>query len=149
MSNFRAGQALSYVDERGVGEYDLVLSFTGGGALTALEDELGARKVAPLYGSVDPELYHRVVPNELYRSSWVWGAFKMPAAMFHELHQLWLERERRAEYFTFVNAWIAQAVPPESARANPTSMSARCTATAKLSDSSTTGVSARARTRPG
>lgn len=67
--NFRTGQPLTYLDERGLGEYDLVLSFTGGGALTALEDELGARKVAPLYGSVDPERYRRIERNEFYRSS--------------------------------------------------------------------------------
>ncbi|MFL6529357.1 MAG: glycosyltransferase [Chthoniobacterales bacterium] len=65
----RAGESLTYVDQRGLGEYDLVLSFTGGGALTALEEELGARKVAPLYGSVDPDLYQRFTPNEYYRSA--------------------------------------------------------------------------------
>ena len=40
-------------------------------------------------------------------SSWVWGAFKMPGHVFHELHRLWLERGRRDEYFgTLVNAWL-------------------------------------------
>ncbi|HEV3408693.1 MAG TPA: glycosyltransferase [Chthoniobacterales bacterium] len=68
LSNVRAGKPLTYMDERGLAEYDLVLSFTGGGALTALEDELGARKVAPLYGSVDPDLYQRVRPNKYYRA---------------------------------------------------------------------------------
>ena len=49
------------------------------------------------------------VKQQFARSSWVWGAFKMPGAVFHELHQLWLERERRDEYFgTLVNAWIVQ-----------------------------------------
>ncbi|HZP67957.1 MAG TPA: nucleotidyltransferase family protein [Rudaea sp.] len=39
---------------------------------------------------------------------WIWGAFKMPARVFHELHALWLEREPRDEYIgTLVNAWIA------------------------------------------
>lgn len=43
------------------------------------------------------------------RSSWVWGALKMPGSIFHELHRLWLEREERDEYFgTLVNAWIAR-----------------------------------------
>jgi dTDP-glucose pyrophosphorylase len=43
------------------------------------------------------------------RSNWVWGAFKMPGHIFHDLHRLWLERERRDEYFgTLVNAWIAK-----------------------------------------
>ena len=43
------------------------------------------------------------------RSSWVWGAFKMPGSVFHELHQLWLTREPRDEYFgTLVNEYIAR-----------------------------------------
>ena len=42
------------------------------------------------------------------RSRWIWGAFSMPGAVFHELHQLWLAREREDEYFgSLVNAWIA------------------------------------------
>jgi dTDP-glucose pyrophosphorylase len=41
------------------------------------------------------------------RSKWVWGAFKMPARVFAELHALWIERERSDEYFgTLVNAWL-------------------------------------------
>ena len=43
------------------------------------------------------------------RSRWIWGAFKMPGAVLHELRSLWLERERRDEYFgTLVNAWLAR-----------------------------------------
>jgi len=42
------------------------------------------------------------------RSSWIWGAFKAPGRVLHQLHQLWLKRERRDEYIgTLVNAWIA------------------------------------------
>lgn len=42
-------------------------------------------------------------------SSWIWGAFKMPGRTLHELHALWLERERRDEYMgTLVNAWLAR-----------------------------------------
>jgi glucose-1-phosphate thymidylyltransferase len=41
------------------------------------------------------------------RSNWIWGAFKMPGAVLHELHDLWRERERSDEYIgTLVNAWI-------------------------------------------
>jgi spore maturation protein CgeB len=64
LSRWRAGEPLTYVDERGLADYDLVLSFTGGGALTALQEELGAGKVAPLYGSVDPDLHRRVATSE-------------------------------------------------------------------------------------
>jgi dTDP-glucose pyrophosphorylase len=46
------------------------------------------------------------VPNA--ESRWIWGAFKMPGRVFHELHALWLQREREDEYLgTLVNAWIA------------------------------------------
>ena len=42
-------------------------------------------------------------------SSWIWGAFKMPGAVFHDLYQLWIDRERRDEYIgTLVNAWLAR-----------------------------------------
>lgn len=40
---------------------------------------------------------------------WIWGAFKMPARIFHELRCLWLARNRADEYIgTLVNAYIAQ-----------------------------------------
>lgn len=39
---------------------------------------------------------------------WIWGAFKMPGTVFHELHRLWEERQRVDEYFgTLVNAYLA------------------------------------------
>jgi dTDP-glucose pyrophosphorylase len=42
-------------------------------------------------------------------SHWIWGAFKAPGRVFHELHALWLERGREDEYLgTLVNAWIAR-----------------------------------------
>jgi dTDP-glucose pyrophosphorylase len=41
-------------------------------------------------------------------SRWIWGAFKMPGRVFHELRDLWLARGREDEYLgTLVNAWIA------------------------------------------
>jgi dTDP-glucose pyrophosphorylase len=43
------------------------------------------------------------------RSSWIWGAFKMPGAVFHQLYRLWCERDRSDEYVgTLVNAYLAQ-----------------------------------------
>ena len=58
------------------------------------------------------------VKHQFARSSWVWGAFKMPGSIFHELHKLWLQRERRDEYFgTLVNAWIAQGGSASGIRA--------------------------------
>src|SRR5688500_10468231 len=43
------------------------------------------------------------------RSRWIWGAFKLPGAVLHELHALWLRRNPRDEYLgTLVNAWLAE-----------------------------------------
>jgi dTDP-glucose pyrophosphorylase len=48
------------------------------------------------------------VKSDAPRSSWVWGAFKMPGRVLHELHGTWLSRDGRDEYFgTLVNAWLA------------------------------------------
>jgi tRNA (mo5U34)-methyltransferase len=41
------------------------------------------------------------------KSNWIWGAFKMPGQVLHDLHTLWQERGRRDEYMgTLVNAYI-------------------------------------------
>ena len=49
---------------------------------------------------------------------WVWGAFKMPGAVFHSLHGLWLERQQSDEYFgRLVNAWIARGGSARGIRA--------------------------------
>lgn len=43
------------------------------------------------------------------RTDWIWGAFKMPGRILHELRTLWCERGGADEYFgTLVNAWIAK-----------------------------------------
>jgi dTDP-glucose pyrophosphorylase len=42
-------------------------------------------------------------------TKWVWGAFKMPASTFHELYELWCERDKSDEYLgTLVNEWLAR-----------------------------------------
>jgi glucose-1-phosphate thymidylyltransferase len=49
------------------------------------------------------------VKQEKPGSNWIWGAFKMPARVLHELHALWLAREPHDEYIgTLVNAWLAR-----------------------------------------
>jgi len=40
---------------------------------------------------------------------WIWGAFRMPGGVFHELHAFWRARPHADEYVgTLVNAWLAQ-----------------------------------------
>jgi dTDP-glucose pyrophosphorylase len=43
------------------------------------------------------------------RTKWIWGAFKMPGRLLHELRALWRERAQRDEYVgTLINAWISR-----------------------------------------
>lgn len=42
------------------------------------------------------------------RSSWIWGAFRMPGGVLADLHWLWTERNEQDEYIgTLVNAYLA------------------------------------------
>ncbi len=62
------GEPVDYLPAHGLGDFDLVLSYTGGKALKQLQERLGARTVAPLYGSVDPESHYRVEARDDYRA---------------------------------------------------------------------------------
>jgi glucose-1-phosphate thymidylyltransferase len=97
------------------------------------EDALGGLpddRLAFLTFPVDrPELFDAVVSDRHGRvreiqvkqrqaaSRWIWGAFKLPGAVLHELHALWRRRNPPDEYIgTLVNAYlaaggIAEAVP--------------------------------------
>jgi spore maturation protein CgeB len=63
LERLRAGEPVTYLPAEGLSGFDLVLSFTGGPALDELTSRLGARAVAPLYGSVDPEAHRPVAPR--------------------------------------------------------------------------------------
>jgi dTDP-glucose pyrophosphorylase len=55
------------------------------------------------------------------RSNWIWGAFRMPGRVFHELHALWQSRNRQDEYVgTLVNAWLTQGGEALGVRAGRT-----------------------------
>jgi glucose-1-phosphate thymidylyltransferase len=42
-------------------------------------------------------------------SSWVWGAFRMPGHIFHELYKFWHTRGERESYVgTLINAWLSE-----------------------------------------
>jgi dTDP-glucose pyrophosphorylase len=54
-------------------------------------------------------------------SHWIWGAFRMPGRVFHELHQLWQARQRADEYMgTLVNAYLGQGGMAVGVRAGVT-----------------------------
>lgn len=68
LAALRCGKTVPYIGPRGLRDFDLVLSYTGGGALTELRERLGARRVLPLYGSVDPEVHRPVPPLDANRA---------------------------------------------------------------------------------
>jgi glucose-1-phosphate thymidylyltransferase len=87
-------------------------------ALASLPDDLLSFLLFPVE---QPELFDAVVTDEQGRvreiqvksrqaaSTWIWGAFKMPGAVFHDLHALWCRRQQQDEYIgTLVNAWIGE-----------------------------------------
>jgi dTDP-glucose pyrophosphorylase len=85
---------------------------------TALRDDRLSFLVFPVER---PEFFDAVVADEAGRvlrievkhtypnSSWVWGAFKMPGSILHQLYALWCKRHRADEYIgTLVNAYLAE-----------------------------------------
>ena len=69
LARLQAGEGVDYIGPDGLGGFDLVLSYTGGAALDALRDRLGARRVAPIYGSVDPALHRPAPPRAEYQAA--------------------------------------------------------------------------------
>jgi spore maturation protein CgeB len=68
LARLSGGKAVPYIGPRGLRDFDLVLSYTGGTALAELSSRLGARIAAPLYGHVDPELHQPEPPRPHYQS---------------------------------------------------------------------------------
>ncbi|HHY48992.1 MAG TPA: glycosyltransferase [Alphaproteobacteria bacterium] len=60
------GEPVDYLPPEGLGGFDLVLSYTGGGALEQLRVLLGARRTAPLYGHVDPHVHRPGRPRAAF-----------------------------------------------------------------------------------
>ncbi len=67
LDRIERGETVDYVPERGYADFDLVLSYTGGRALTSLQTMLGARQAVPIYGSVDIGTHHPVNAVERWR----------------------------------------------------------------------------------
>ena len=68
LDSLHTGAEVDYLPRNGLSGFDLVLSFTGGRALDELQSRLGARAVAPLYGSVNPDAHHPVAAVESFRA---------------------------------------------------------------------------------
>jgi spore maturation protein CgeB len=101
LSRLREGESLSYIPTQRLGGFDLVLRYTGGAALEELRSRLGARRVAPLYGSVDPSVHRSVKGTEQYRGDLSYlGTYA--ADRQATLQELFLEPARRLPDCRFV-----------------------------------------------
>ncbi len=97
------GRRVDYIGPRGLADFDLVLSFTGGGALDALQTSLGARRVAALYGSVDGDVYLPSAPAPRYAADLSYiGTYAEDRQA--ALDMLFLEPARRLPGFRFLIA---------------------------------------------
>jgi spore maturation protein CgeB len=125
LTRLAEGVPVPYIGGDGLTGYDLVLSYTGGGALPLLRSQLGAQRVVPLYGSVDPAVHCPAAP-----AAWLgadvsylgtWAADRQAA-----LEALFIEPARRLPDRRFLiggaqypagfpwadNIWFVQHVPP-------------------------------------
>lgn len=125
LARLEAGEDVDYIGPDGLAGYDLVLSYTGGRALEALRTRLGARLVAPIYGSVDPELHRPAVARPEYAAhlSYI-GTFASDRQA--ALERLFVEPARQLPGERFViagaqypegfpwtaNTWFVRHLPP-------------------------------------
>ena len=90
LSRLEGEGIVDYIPEYGLEPFDLVLSYTGGTALWELKSRLGARTVAPLYGSVDPMTHRRVDQDPRFASDFSYlGTYA--ADRQNQLERLFLE----------------------------------------------------------
>jgi spore maturation protein CgeB len=69
LARLTAGEAVPYIGADGLGDFDLVGSFTGGARVFAEFRRLvGARRIEALYGHVDPDIHRPAAPQPHYRA---------------------------------------------------------------------------------
>ena len=101
LARLQFGETLSYIGPAGLRDFDLVLSFTGGDALSQLQHRLGARRTAPLYGHVDLHVHHRVAPVQQYRADLSYlGTYSQDRQA--ALEALFIEPARRSSHGRFI-----------------------------------------------
>jgi spore maturation protein CgeB len=125
VEKYRADGAVDYVPCYGLRDFDLVLSYVGGRALQEMRQLFGAKRVAPLYGSVDPEVHRPVAPSSHYDADLsylgTYASDRQPA-----LKELFLEPAQRLPQRKFLlggaqypedfpwndNVWFVRHVAP-------------------------------------
>jgi len=69
LARLRDGEAVPYICPEGLKDFDLVLSFTGGALVFGeFERLLGARRIEPLYGHADPDIYRPAASQPHYHA---------------------------------------------------------------------------------
>jgi spore maturation protein CgeB len=126
LDRLRSEGRVDYVPSQGLSGFDLVLSYVGGKALRELQELLGARKVVPLYGSVDPELHQPVPKAERYKADLSYlGTYAADRQQM--LAELFLKPAHRLPNKKFLvggvqypsdfpwneNVWFVRHVPPQ------------------------------------
>jgi spore maturation protein CgeB len=121
------GEELAYIGPRKLADFDLVLSYTGGTALTALREQLDARHVVPLFGSVDPDVHHPAPKRPAYEADLSYlGTYALDRQDL--LDNLFIQVARNSPSQRFVvggskypidfpwqqNIWYVQHVPPSA-----------------------------------
>ena len=106
------GGAVDYIGPRGLIDYDLVLSYTGGRALTELQARLNARRVLPLYGWVDPDVHRPVPPEARFAADLSYlGTYAADRQAMLETLLLEPARRRRELRFAIAGAQYPQEFP--------------------------------------
>lgn len=101
LDRLKRGEQVPYLPAGGLSGFDLVLSYTGGRALSELRELLGARQVAPLYGSVDPDAHRQVGQSEALRADLSYLGTYAPDRQ-DRLEALFVEPARRRPERRFV-----------------------------------------------
>ena len=91
-----ASGGVEYLRQEQIAGFDLYLSFTGGAVLERLERTYRARLARPLYGCVDPDVYHRV-PVEPEFACWLSYLGTYAADRQDKLEALFLQPARERE----------------------------------------------------
>ncbi len=94
---------VDYLRREQMPEFDLYLSWTGGGSLEELKDHWGVRLARPLYGCVDPDLYGRASVRTEFRCDLSYMGTYAPDRQ-EKLDRLFLEPSRRMPQASFVLA---------------------------------------------
>lgn len=106
------GATVEYLPPNGLGDFDLVLSYTGGRALAELKSRLGAHSAVPLYGSVDPDAHRPAEPREEFRAAVSYlGTYAADRQATLERLFLGAARQRPQETFLIGGAQYPESFP--------------------------------------